>query len=301
MLAAFLAANVAVLDPATWRYVVDYVQGGTLVHHGYPFAGRVYANSSVLARDGVPVTFYLHMLATKVPLVTIGAVVPGLIETVRRRRERGFVLLSLWLGLFLAGYSVASVKFLRYALPLFAAIDILAAIGIVAGVKWLLRKSWLPPLTRVAVATATLTVAICGPFLAQQDAGPFFSLSRNAIGERVAPAGATFPEESYDFGVRESVAAIAGAAEPNAVIVSDTPGVVAYYVEHSGRTDLRVRSLSAQGLPPGGGTAFVIVQPEHLTFENSGLVWQLLRTGAPWQQYYAGDALAAQVFRIHRS
>jgi hypothetical protein len=300
MLTAFLLANVAVLEPATWQYLTRYVQGGMLVHHGYPFAGHLYANSSLLSVDGIPATFYLRMLATKVPMVLLGAVVPGVIETIRRRRERGFVLLSTWLGLFLVGYSIVSTKFLRYALPLFAATDILAAIGVVAGAQWLLRKSWLSPLTRVTVAAAALTVFVSGPFLAQHTTAPFFSTSQNALGERLAPAGATFPEETYDFGVREAVVAIAAAAEPDAVIVSDAPGVVAYYVEHSGRTDLRVRSLSGEGMLPGDGAAFVIVQPEHLTFENRDLVARLTHT-APWREYYAGDALAAQVFRVHRS
>jgi hypothetical protein len=300
MAAAFLLANVAVLEPDTWRYLTSYVQGATLVHHGYPFAGHLYANSSLLSSGGIPATFYLRMLVTKVPLLVLGAVVPGVVETVRRRRERGFVLLSMWLGLFLVGYSIASVKFLRYALPLFAATDILAAVGVVAGLQWLLRKSWLSPLTRVTVAAVALTVFISGPFLAQQAAAPFFSTSRNAIGEQLAAAGTTFPEELYDFGVREAVTAIAEVAEPNAVVVSDAPGVVAYYLEHSGRTDLRVRSLSGEGMPLGDATAFVIVQPEHLTFENQDQVAQLTHT-APWQEFYAGDALAAQVFRVHRS
>ncbi|HEY2152574.1 MAG TPA: glycosyltransferase family 39 protein [Vicinamibacterales bacterium] len=300
MVTAFLLANVAVLEPATWHYVTGYVQGATLVHHGYPFAGRLYANSSVLSSGGIPATFYLRMLATKVPLVVLGAIVPGVVETIRRRRERGFVLLSMWLALFLVGYSIASVKFLRYALPLFAASDLLAAIGVVAGAQWLLRKSWLSPLTRVTVAAVALTAFVFEPFLAQHAAAPFFSTSRNALGERLAPAGTTFPEEMYDFGVREAAAAIAEAAEPDAVVVSDAPGVVAYYLEHSGRTDLRVRSLSGEGMPRGDTVAFVIVLPEHLTFENQDLVAQLTHT-TPWQEYYAGDALAAQVFRVHRS
>jgi hypothetical protein len=270
------------------------------VHHGYPFAGHLYANSSLLSSNGVPATFYLRMLATKVPVVVLAALVPGTIEAFRHRRQRGVVLLTLWLGLFLAAYSVASVKFLRYALPLVAAVDILAAIGVVAGIRWLLRKSWLSPLTRVTVAAAAITVSICGPFLAQQAAAPFYSLFRNAIGERLAPAGATFPEETYDYGVREAVESIAQIAEPGAAIVSDAPAVVAYYAEHSGRTDLRVRSLSAEGLADDGDASFVIVQDEHLTFENRDLVSHL-RAAAPWQQLYAGDTRAVQVFRIPRS
>ena len=151
------------------------------------------------------------------------------------------------------------------------------------------------------MAAVALTVCIAGPFLAQHVAAPFPSLFRNAIGERLAPAGATFPEEAYDYGVREAVSAIAAVAAPGDVIVSDAPAVVAYYLEGSGRPDLGVRSLSAEGLPSGNSGAFVIVQPEHLTFENRETVAHLQRAFRPWRQFYADDTLTAQVFRYSRS
>jgi 4-amino-4-deoxy-L-arabinose transferase-like glycosyltransferase len=299
---AFLIANVTILDPATWRYGVAYFYGGMLLHHGYPFAGRLYLNtSSLLSPHGIPATFYLRMLATKVPLVVLGALVPGAIELLRHRRERGFLLLTMWFGLFLVGYSLSAAKFMRYALPLFAAVDIIAAIGIVAGIRWLLRKPWLLPITRVTVAAAALTVCVSGAFLADQAAAPFHSLFRNAIGEALAPAGVTFPEEIYDYGVREAVAEIARMAPPGAAIVSDATGVVAYYLAYTGRTDLRVRSLSAEGLPRDGRQSFVIVQAEHLTFENQQLVARLTRVEVPWRQFRAGEALAARVYLLPKS
>jgi 4-amino-4-deoxy-L-arabinose transferase-like glycosyltransferase len=300
MVVAFVMANVAILNPATWWYDVAYYQGGTVLHHGYPFAGRLYQNTWLLSQ-GIPATFYLRLLATKVPLVVLGALVPAAIELLRRRRERGFVLLTMWFGLFLVGYSVSAAKFLRYALPLFAAVDLLAAIGLVAGIRWLLRKPWLQPITRVTVAATALTVCIFGAFLAGQVAAPFPSLFRNAIGEALAPAGVTFPEENYDYGVREAVAAIAQTTQPGAVIVSDAPGVVAYYLAHTGRTDLRVRSLSAEGLPRDGRPSFVIVQPEHLTFENQRLIARLTRVESPWREFRAADAVAARVYFLPRS
>ena len=47
----------------------------------------------------------------------------------------------------------------------------------------------------------------------------------------VAAAGEVFPEETYDYGVREAVAAIVETAEPLAVVVSDAPAVVAHYLK----------------------------------------------------------------------
>jgi hypothetical protein len=190
-------------------------------------------------------------------------------------------------------------KFLRYALPLFALIDILAGVGIVSGVAWLLRKSWLPQPVRIVTACTATAVLAVSAVMAPASASPFFSLFQNAAGERLERPAVTFPEETYDFGVREAVSAIAGVAAPAAVIVSDAPDVVAHYLQGSTRPDLRVATLSASGIPSREREVWVIVQDEHLTFENQQLVWQLRGT-APWLEIAAGNARAAQVFRIER-
>jgi hypothetical protein len=75
--------------------------------------------------------------------------------------------------------------------------------------------------------------------------------------------------------------------------------VVAHYVKGSTRPDLRVGSLSAGGIPSHEPEVWVIVQDEHITFENQELVWQLRGT-APWRAIVAGSVRAAQVFRIER-
>jgi hypothetical protein len=297
MLVAFAVANLAVLMPETWQYCVRYVQGTNLVHHGYLYAGHLYVTNIPISPLGVPATFYFRLLATKVPLVVLGATVAGLIEVVRRQRERGFVLLRVWLVFVLIPYSLMAAKFMRYALPLFAAIDLVAAVGFIAGIGWLLRKGWLSVVTRVTVSILALVVSIVALAIGLQSAPPFYSLFRNAVGERIAAAGETFPEDTYDYGVREAVAAIAETAERSAFVVSDAPAVVAYYLKTSGRTDLQVRSLSGQGIPYGTQPSWVIVQDEHATFENHDLVEQLRRQ-VPWRELRAGDALAAQVFRI---
>jgi hypothetical protein len=293
-----VAANLAALLPDTWRYCVQYVQGANLAHHGYLYARQLYVTNIPISPLGVPVTFYLRLLATKVPLVVLGATVAGFIELVRRRRERGFVLMRVWLVFGLVPISLMAAKFMRYALPLFAAVDLVAAIGLVAGIGWLLRKSWLSRVTRVTVSLLAVVVSIAGLGAGLQAAPPFYSLFRNTVGERMAPAGQTFPEEAYDYGVREAVAAIAETAEPADSIVCDAPAVVAYYLKAASRMDLHVRSLSSQGILSGHQSSWVIVQDDHATFENHDVVELLRRQSVPWREFRAGDALAAQVFRI---
>jgi hypothetical protein len=299
MAIAFAVANVAIFFPDTWRYCIAYVQGGMLLHHGNPYAGKLYVTNIPVSPLGMPVTYYLRLIATHVPLAVLGAAFAGGIELVRRRRERGFILLRVLLLFLLVPYSLMAAKFLRYALPMFAVIDVMAGIGVVSGVAWLLRKGWLSRPVRVVTAGAAIALLVVGIVTAPASAAPFFAMYQNAIGERLAPPAAIFPEETYDFGVREAVAAIADAAGPSAVIVSDAPEVVAHYLKLSPRPDLRAASLSAAGIPLREPEVWVIVLDEHMTFENEPLIWQL-RATAPWREITAGKALAAQVFRIER-
>jgi Dolichyl-phosphate-mannose-protein mannosyltransferase len=296
--AAFVIANAAILMPETWRYAVRYVLGSMLAHHGYPYAGALYVTNIPVSPLGVPPAYYLRLLATKVPLVLLAAVVPGAIEMIRRRHERGFVLLRVLVVFVLVPYSLMAAKFVRYTLPLLATLDLIAAIGLVAGTGWLLRKSWLSPMTRVTVAALAVSVFVTGLAASQREAAPFYSVFQNAIGARLEAAGSVFPEETYDYGVREAVAAIAAAARPSAAIVSDADAGVAHYLRSGGRPDIAVRRLSGDGLPAAAAETWVIVQDEHSTFENRLLVQQLRARERPWAQFHAAGALAAQVFRL---
>lgn len=298
MMAAFLAANFPIVIPSTWRYLVAYVRGSLLTHHGSWYAGQLYVTNIPVSPLGIPATYYLQVIATKVPLVVLGAGIAGLIELTRRRHERGFVLLRVLLVFLLVPYSLMAAKFLRYTLPLLAVIDLMAAVGLVAGIGWLLRTRWLSRPVRVRVSAAALIVSLGSLALAQVSAAPFSSLFQNAFGERLAPAGATFPEETYDYGVREAVGIITGVAQPGAVIVSDASSVVAQYVAGSSRRDIEVRSLSGQGLPPPPRETWVLVQNAHIYFENEAVIDQLRRWTKPWCEIRARGTLAVQVFRL---
>jgi len=298
MAATFVIANLPIVLPSTWRYFASYVSGGLLVHHGYLYDGALYVTNVPISPLGVPVTFYLRLLATKVPLVVLAALVPGVIEMVRRRRERGFVLLRVLTVFLLLMYSLMAAKFLRYSLPMLATLDLIAAVGLVSGIGWLLRKTWLSEPTRVTVAALAVAVFGAGVVLAQQTSAPHYSLFQNAVGARVNVDPPAFPEETYDFGVREAVGGIAAVAAPSAVIVSDAPAVVAHYLRGQSRRDLQVESLSAHGLDARLRETWVIVQDEHLTFENQRLVGQLRARETPWREIRIDDRVAAQIFRV---
>src|SRR4029079_3168212 len=107
-----------------------------------------------------------------------------------------------------------------------------------------------------------------------------------------------FPEETYDYGVREAVAGIAAAAGPSADIVCDAPAVAAHYLRAQARPDLRVRSLSAEGIDVRARESWAVVQDEHVTFENQAVAAQLRAAGRPWREIRIDDRLALQIFHI---
>lgn len=298
MVSAFLLANFAILLPDTWRYVAQYLQGARQSHHGHLYDGRLYVNAASVVLWGVPWTYYFRMIATKMPLAVLAAAVAALPLLVTRRHERGFVWLRVFLLIQLLGYAVFATKFQRYALPLLIVIDILGAVGMMAALRWIRERIWLPaPLRQVApvaLAVAVVVLVLQPP----TSAGPHFSLYRNALGAG-SPAASVYPEEAYDFGVREAVAAVGGAAGHGATIVSDADMVVDHYLRQAARPDLTSRSLSQRGLQ-AHGEQWVLVQNSHLSFENADLVAQLRAQLRPWRRYRLDGVTAVEVFRVAR-
>lgn len=295
MALAFLVGNSAIVLPSTWVYIADYIRGGTTMHHGHLYDGALYTNTGTTALTGLPITYYLRLIATKVPLVTLVAATVALMPLLSRRRQRGFIWMRIFLVVPLVGYSLMASKFQRYSLPMLVVIDIMAAVTVAMGLGWLWRRpSW--PVAVRAAATGVASAALVGWLSMQQwDSAPHYSLHQNAVGA-LEPAAAVFPEESYDYGVREAVEVIAAAAAPGAAIVSDASLAVGYYVERSGRSDLAVRTLSDDGLA-GRGEQWVIVQDAHIYFENQAVVAQLRRE-TPWREYHLRGTSVLQVFRL---
>jgi len=142
------------------------------------------------------------------------------------------------------------------------------------------------------VAAVVMTVA-----MAPLRVEPYFSISQNRIGAGQAPPVTVYPEEAYDYGVREAVAAITVAAGEGAAIVSDATMVVEHYVSQAGRADLELRSLSQHGVRQRG-EQWILVQDSHVYFENATLIDQLRRSQTPWRQYRLGGTPVLQVFKV---
>jgi len=270
---AFLIANPAVLLPETWNYLSAYSSERLLTHHGYLMGDTLYVNQmSATPFGGTPVCFYLLFLAIKTPLPLLIALITGLIVCARRWREPGPAFVLLMLALWIVPYSLVGAKWLRYTLSLMPFAYMIAAVG----VMWLLSRL-LPARTAdespFAPARVLRVLALaCFILLPAWNAlvsSPHFALYTNALAAN--RAGYFFPhDEFYDDGLREAIRYVAEHAPQNAIIVHETPGVVRYYSEKFGRTDLQPRVLSAVDFKVNDAPtpAYFILQRGRTYFEN---------------------------------
>jgi hypothetical protein len=288
--AAFFAANVAVLLPSTWRYVLGYAGGSAVKHTGYMFAGALHVNAMETSPWGLPPWFYVTYLAAKVPLVVLAASAAGIAWVWRHPGERGAVFIRIFLVLTLLPYSLVSGKFVRYMLPVLAVLDLAAAVGIVT----LLRRTAAPALAGATVV-ALLAVNVAA-------SAPHYALARNAIGAMLGPPGSLFPDdEFYDAGVREAVQAVSRVAPAGSVICSDAPAVVRAYLNAADRRDVTSCSLSRDGVPMRPVDTWIIQQDGHVYFENAATLEAIRRRMAPAAEFRAGDAVAARLYHFRGS
>jgi hypothetical protein len=261
---AFAVANVAIFFPDTWRYCVAYVQGGMLVHHGNPYAGQLYVTNIPISPLGIPVTYYLRLIATKVPLAVLGAALAGGIELVRRRHERGFVLLRVLLLFLLVPYSLMAAKFLRSP-SRSAVIDILP-VSAVSGSHGCCGKG--------GCHNAHVTAGPSRCWLsARSRRGVRRSVSRCFRTRSANVSNPRSPRRSCDSAcaarVRDRSVGRAGA-----VIVSDAPDVVAHY-------------LKLAGVRISGRPRFVERHPS-----RESEVWVIVRTSTHLRKPTARAAIA---------
>ncbi len=265
-------------------------------HHGWPYAQQLWVTDVPISPLGVPPTFYVMLLLTRVPLVTLAGAAVGAVVAAYRRRERGYVFLRVMLVFQLLGYSVIAAKFLRYSLPILVLFDLLAAVGIVAIVGWLAKQ--VKGESRAFVAPIAYGALALVLFAGQVQASPFFSMPRTTLARWLDADGRRFPEAAYDFGVREAVARIAASAAPGAEIVSDVPEVVRFYLARSPRNDIQVTSFSSSTLYKTATEQWVLVQDAHVYFETEQRIALLRLRHAPVAEYRIRDMSVLQVFRI---
>lgn len=266
----FLLANPAVLLPQVWGYLNEYMGERLLVHTGYLFAGQLYRNTmSGSPFWGTPIHFYVLFMAIKIPLSVLIPFVIGLVVSIRRWRQPAYMFVLFMFLFWIVPYSLVGSKWLRYTLSLMPFVYMLAAVGVVEIVRFLLSRFDL--LRRLPVLTAAVVVVLFvgSSALTAVANSPHYALYTNVFGS--GKAGYYFPhDEFYDDGLREAIKFVCDTAPQKAVMAHETPGVARYYLARFSRTDIQSRAMSAPEFDPAKevGPTFIIAQSGRVYFEN---------------------------------
>ena len=265
----FLLTSPAVLMPQVWQYMSAYMGERLLSHSGYLFAGSLYKNNmSSSPFWGTPLYFYALFLLIKVPLVILAAFLVGLVVSVKNRRKLGYAFLLFMFLFWIIPYSLIGGKWLRYTLSLMPIVYMLAAVGVMAAVRWAIAKFPSKMATRSIVAAVVLIFIIVPAGIAYAH-GPHYALYTNALAAN--KAGYFFPhDEFYDDGLREAISHVCNQAPKGATIAHETPAVVAYYLAEFDRTDLVSHPISSPDfdVKTATGPVYVVAQRGRTYFEN---------------------------------
>jgi uncharacterized membrane protein YhaH (DUF805 family) len=278
----FIIANPVILLPQTWNYLQSYTSGQLLTHTGYLMGDQLYKNTMKATPFwGTPIYFYVLFLLIKMALPVLLAFVAGLIVCVRRRRNPGHAFLLFMLLFWIVPYSVMGAKWLRYTLSLMPFVYMIAAVGIIALIEYCYsffeRRNQQGAAPYACVVTLLLIFLVWPAWIAVAS-GPHYATYTNVIGETLfritrgngSVTGYYFPhDEFYDDGLREAIQFVCQRAPQGAIIAHETPGVVRYYLEKYGRTDLQSRVLSDANyqIDPQAET-YIILQRGRTYFEN---------------------------------
>jgi len=294
----FILVNPLVLLPSTLRYMLHYAGEGTMTHHGYLVMGHLYFDDPAHLHGGMPFYFYPLFLALKTPLPVLFALIVGMVETWKRRREPGFFFLIVMFLFWIVPFSLLSAKWLRYMLSWMPTVYIIAALGVFRIFTWAstqLREThrrWVP-----ALAAAVALVFLVEPAGMIARHAPYYSLYLNPLG--LGRTAYYFPhDEMNDMGLREAIQQICVHAPKGASVGGETAPVFAYYFQKFGRDDLRYFDLSDQAkrlqAPP---SAYVVVQDGRKYFENIAFIQKVESYQAPIHTVEIAGAAAVRVYR----
>jgi len=294
----FLLFNPIILQPGTLKYMHSYMHGCSITHHGYLMMGHLYSEDAAF-KGGMPAYFYALFLAIKTPLPILGALIIGLVETWKRRREPGssfLIFMFLW---WFVPFSILGSKWFRYMLAWMPAVYIIAAIGLAKIFSWvstLAHRRTDHRLAPVFVLAFTL-VFFANPAWIIVKSAPCYSLYLNALG--FGRTGYYFPhDEMNDMGLKEAIARISQEALYGASVGGEAGPIFNYYFHKFGRDDLHYFDLSNEAkrldAPP---STFLVVQDGRKYFENFSFIQRVESHQVPVQTIEIGGATAVRVYR----
>jgi hypothetical protein len=255
---------------------------------------------------GEPWYFYLMLLGTKLPLLSLAGLIGGFVVLFRKKMGDGRYFLLLWMAIWGLAFMFVGGKFARYVITILPAVIITAAIGIQFAARkfgrlcarWAGNES-----VKVYARAALPSVVILFTFWSAVTAAPHYRLYVNRLGGGASNAGAFFPQdEFYDAYMQQVMIEIAKRATPNARVASEIQTVGSYYGTRAGRGDLVCVELSdpaeLEKLRPGD---FVVDARGRMYFSNQAILSRLRLAARPAFTVSVGTTPAADVYVLDQT
>jgi hypothetical protein len=302
----FLICNPTILFPGTWKAMSNFTSGRNMGHDSYEFLGRLYPHKFTDWLRGEPWYFYLVLMVTKLPVLTLMSFALGLGLLFRRKSGDGRYFLLLWLALWFLSFSLPGGKFTRYLTSVLPALIIVAAIGVQFTARRLGRfcaRVFANESTKIYARSALASLVIISAFWSAVTAAPHYRLYMSVLGGGPARAGEYFPQdEFYDAYMQDAMIEIARRAQPNARVASEISTVSAYYAQRANRPDLISVDLSDTGeldkLAPGD---FLIDARGRTYLNNQAMLARLRQASRPTFTITVGSTPAAYVFVLDQN
>jgi len=297
----FLICNPTILLPGTWKAMANFTSGRSMGHDSYEFMGRLYPHRFQDWLKGEPWYFYLVLIATKGPILTLLSFTLGLGLLFKRKSGDGRYFLLLWLALWFLAFAFPGGKFTRYLTSVLPAIIMTAAIGVQFTARRL-GRSCAHAFDNKAIGiysrAALASLVIISAFWSAANAAPHYRLYVNALGGGPAKAGAYFPQDDfYDAYMRDVMIEIARRARPGTRVAGELSNVGTYYAQRANRSDLVCVELSDPAelgkLAPGD---FVIDARGRTYVSNQAMLERLRQASQPAFTIAVGATPAADVY-----
>jgi 4-amino-4-deoxy-L-arabinose transferase-like glycosyltransferase len=300
---AFLIFNPIIFLPGSWKAMSNFTSYRNMGHDSYEFLGRLYPHRFQDWLKGEPWYFYLVLIFTKMPVLTLLSFVLGVGLLFRRKVGDGRYFLLLWLTLWGLAFMLPGGKFTRYITSVLPAIMIIAGIGIQFTARRLSRfcaRVFGISAIKVYARSALASLVIVSALWSAVGAAPHYRLYMSVLGGGPAQAGKYFPQdEFYDAYMQDAMTELAKRARPNARVASEIPAVAAYYAQRANRSDLICVELSdpaeLEKLTPGD---FVIDARGRTYFTNQGMLTRLRGAAEPAFSIAVGATPAANVYLL---
>jgi Dolichyl-phosphate-mannose-protein mannosyltransferase len=297
----FLICNPTILLPGTWKAMSNFTSGRSMGHDSYEFLGRLYPHRFTDWLRGEPWYFYLVLIVTKLPVLTLLSFALGLGLLFKPKSGDGRYFLLLWLSLWFLAFSFPGGKFTRYLTSVLPALIITAAIGVQFTARRLGRfcaRAFDNKAIGVYSRSALASLVIISAFWSAVTAAPHYRLYMSVLGGGPAQAGAYFPQdEFYDAHMKDAMIEIAKRARPGARVASELQSVALYYAQRANRPDLACVDLSdpadLEKLAPGD---FLIDARGRTYLSNQAMLARLRQASQPAFTIAVGMTPAAFVY-----